>query len=111
MKGEHALIDTGAGGDCIDDGLAKALKLPVVDEGEMSGVGGTHRAYIYLGRLYIPTMKVMLFQRFTGVKLSEGGQSHRVILGRPFLRNYRLTYDGTTGGVTLNPPDAEDGTE
>ena len=40
--GIRALIDTGAGGDCIDDKLARALSLPVTDEGEISGVGGKH---------------------------------------------------------------------
>lgn len=37
-KNVKALIDTGAGGDCIDEDLAKALGLPITDEGEMSGV-------------------------------------------------------------------------
>jgi hypothetical protein len=97
-----ALIDTGAGGDCIDDDLARELGLPITDEGEISGVGGRHPALIYTARLYVPSLDRLLFQPFTGVKLQEGDQWHRVILGRPFLRRYRLVYDGKDGTVTLD---------
>lgn len=105
-KGIKALIDTGAGGDCIDDRLAQKLNLPVTEEGEISGVGGRHHAYIYTARLYVPSLNRLLFQQFTGVKLAEGQQFQRVILGRTFLRQYRLIYDGLTGEV-----DVEDGAD
>lgn len=101
LKGVRALIDTGAGGDCIDDDLARSLGLPVTDEGEISGVGGRHHAYIYTARLWVPHLNQLLFQPFTGVKLREGEQWHRVILGRGFLRPYRLSYDGPSGQVEL----------
>lgn len=100
-KKVKALIDTGAGGDCIDDELAKRLNLPIHDEGEISGVGGRHRAFIYTARIYIPALDRLLFQPFTGVRLQEGEQWHRVILGRSFLRGYRLIYDGVTGQVEV----------
>ncbi len=97
-----ALIDTGAGGDCIDDELARQLSLPVTDEGEISGVGGRHHAFIYTARVYVPSLDRLLFQPFTGVKLLEGRQWHRVILGRTFLRQYRLAYDGASGQVEIS---------
>ncbi len=100
-KNVKALIDTGAGGDCIDDDLAKALGLPITDEGEMSGVGGRHHAFIYTARLFVPSLNRLLFQPFTGVKLQQGDQWHQVILGRPFLRRYKLVYDGRDGSVVL----------
>ncbi|MDO9247377.1 MAG: retropepsin-like aspartic protease [Phenylobacterium sp.] len=102
LKKVKALIDTGAGGDCIDDDLARSLGLPITDEGEISGIGGKHRAFIYTARIYVPDLGRLLFQPFTGVKLAEGEQWHRVILGRAFLRPYRMTYDGTTGQVEVN---------
>ena len=101
LKKVRALIDTGAGGECIDDTLARTLGLPVADEGWMSGVGGRHWAAIYVARVYIPSLNRLLFQRFTGVKLEEGNQWHRVILGRAFLRRYRMNYDGETGAVEI----------
>lgn len=101
VKGVKALIDTGAGGDCIDDELARSLGLPITDEGEISGVGGKHQAFIYTARLYVPQLGRLLFQPFTGVKLSEGEQWHRIILGRSFLRPHRLSYDGESGQVEI----------
>jgi hypothetical protein len=101
VKKVHALIDTGAGGECIDDELARSPDLPISEEGWISGVGGRHRAVIYVARVYVPSLDRLLFQRFAGVRLSEGGQSHQVILGRAFLRRYRLAYDGSTGQVEI----------
>lgn len=100
-KKVRALIDTGAGGDCIDDELARSLGLPITDEGEISGIGGKHQAYIYTARIYVPQLDRLLFQPFTGVRLQQGEQWHSVILGRSFLRPYRLTYEGTTGQVEI----------
>lgn len=102
LKNIKALIDTGAGGECIDDDLAQQLGLPITEEGWISGVGGRHRAVIYTARIYVPALERLLFQRFTGVKLQEGDQWHRVILGRSFLRPYRMSYDGGTGQVELS---------
>jgi len=101
MKGVRALLDTGAGANCIDDGLARSLGLPITDEGEVSGIGGRTLANIYTARLYIPDLGRLLFERFAGVKLEEGEQWHRVILGRSFLRPYRMTYDATSGKVEI----------
>ena len=87
------------------DELAQRLQLPIHDEGEISGVGGRHRAFIYTARIYIPQLDKLLFQPFTGVKLYEGEQWHRVILGRSFLRHYRLAYEGATGQVGITQAD------
>ena len=100
-KSVRALLDTGAGMDGIDETLARDLNLPVTDEVEVSGIGGRHRARLYLARLWIPGLDRLLFQPFAGVKLEEGDQWHRVILGRNFLRAYRVNYVGLTGEVEL----------
>ena len=75
--------------------------MPITDEGEISGVGGKHHAFIYTARLFIPQLNKLLFQPFTGVKLQQGEQWHRVILGRSFLRPYQLFYDGSGGQVEI----------
>jgi hypothetical protein len=67
----------------------------------MSGIGGKHETDVYMARVYIPALDRMLFQPFTGVMLEEGEQTHRIILGRGFLRPYRVNYDGRTGKVEL----------
>jgi hypothetical protein len=38
---------------------------------------------------------------FAGVHLQEGGQLHRALIGRTFLRHYKMVYEGLTGTVTL----------
>jgi hypothetical protein len=105
LKGVRALIDTGAGGDCIDDELARSLGLPMTDEGEISGIGGRQHAFIYTARIFVPQLNRLLFQPFTGVKLQEGQQWHRVILGRTFLRPFSMRYDGPTGVVDISDYD------
>lgn len=103
-KGVRALLDTGAGANCIDDGLARSLGLPITDEGEVSGIGGKTSANIYLARIYVPDLNRLLFEPFAGVKLEEGEQWHRVILGRAFLRPYQMIYDATNGRVEIIEP-------
>jgi len=104
LKGVRALLDTGAGGNCIDDELARTLGLPIMDEGEVVGINGRTPANIYMARMYIPDLDRLLFEPFSGVRLMEGEQWHRVILGRPFLRPYRMIYDATCGKVELVEP-------
>ena len=100
-KRVKALIDTGAGADCIDEKLAERLGLPISGKTEISGIGGRHDALIYIARLYVPELDRLMFQAFTGVKLEDGDQWHSVILGRGFLRQYGLTYEGLTGQVQI----------
>ena len=38
---------------------------------------------------------------FAGVHLQEGGQLPRALIGRTFLRRYKMVYEGLTGTVTL----------
>jgi hypothetical protein len=58
-----------------------------------------------MARIYIPGLNKLLFQPFAGVRLYEGEQWRRVILGRSFLRHYRLAYDGRTGEAEIIDPD------
>ena len=39
--------------------------------------------------------------QFAGVYLLRGGQDLRVLMGRTFLANFQLGYNGTSGKVTL----------
>ena len=100
----HALVDTGAGANCIDEALAIRLGLPVTDEGETSGVHGVAKTTFYLARIYIPELDRLLFERLAGARLEGTGIPHRAILGRPFLRPYRVAYHGITGVVEIIEP-------
>lgn len=98
-----ALVDTGADGNSIDNELASSLRLPAYQYDVLiSGSVGQHVTNIYLAHVYIPGLNRIVGGRFTGVNLAGGGQYHRAIIGRSFLRGFVLHYDGRTGEVTLS---------
>jgi predicted aspartyl protease len=99
-----ALVDTGAGESCIDQLLAVQLGLPLVDRKAISGVHGSHMTNIYLAQLYVPPFNYTIYGLFAGVGLKEGGQQHHALIGRTFLQNFRLEYDGHTGSVKVIGP-------
>ena len=99
----EALVDTGAAVTCIDVGLAGALNLPIVSQaGRASGVFGIGETVTYSVTIHLPELNATFSGHVLGARLEEGGQRHRVIIGRDFLRHFRLSYDGRTGAVTLS---------
>ena len=97
-----ALVDTGATESCIDSALALDLDLPVVDRQTVSGVHGSNAVNFHLAQIYIPDLSHTEFGLFAGVHLTAGGQPHQALMGRTFLKNVLLMYDGTTGSVTIS---------
>lgn len=101
LQGVEALVDTGASTSCIDNLLGSQLNLPIIDRIQISGAGGHHMANMYLAQIYIPSLSSTIIGSFAGVDLLAGGQRHSALIGRSFLRNCRMEYDGTTGSVKL----------
>jgi predicted aspartyl protease len=101
VTGLHALVDTGATESCIDTLLAANLKLPVVDRRSVSGIHGAKEVDMYLAQVHIVTLRYTIHGAFAGVDLRAGGQLHSALIGRTFLRQFRMVYDGTTGDVEL----------
>ena len=97
-----ALIDTGAFECCIDSALARLLRLPIVDREDRSGVDGKQKFNIHLAQICIPELDLTIFGRFAGVHLFAGGQPHSALIGRTLLQYCSMTYEGTTGIVTLS---------
>ena len=97
----QALIDTGAGDSCIDNLLAAQLNLPIIDRRRISGSAGPHETNVYLAQVHMPSLNYTIFGAFAGVDLKAGGQVHSALIGRTFLANFKMIYDGTTGDVTL----------
>ena len=85
----------------MDSTLAHALKLPAVDREDRSGAHGKHKLNIHLAQIYIPALDWKIVGRFAGVHLHAGGQSHFALIGRTFLRDFTMTYEGATGTVTI----------
>lgn len=102
LKGVLALVDTGATESCIDNLLAVQLNLPIVDRRAIAGVGGQHMVNVYLAQIHVPSLPFTIYGAFAGVDLKAGGQMHSALIGRTFLRNYRMTYDGISGTVTIS---------
>ena len=97
-----ALVDTGAGDSCVDSDLARDLDLPVVDHERISGVGGEFETDIYLAQIYIPSLNMTLYGEFAAVHLKSSGQPYSALLGRTFLQNVTMSYDGRTGVVLIS---------
>jgi hypothetical protein len=102
ITGQHALVDSGASECCIDSLLAAQLNLPVVDRRPISGIHGKEEVNIHLAQIYVPSLGHIMYGRFAGVHLAAGGQVHRAILGRTFLKYFRMSYNGATGEVILS---------
>jgi predicted aspartyl protease len=98
----RALVDTGATECCIDSLLASQLGLPVVDRRSISGVGGRHVVNVHLAQVFVSSLNFIMYGMFAAVDLAAGGQAHRVLMGRTFLRAFTMTYEGRTGTVTIS---------
>ena len=96
------LVDTGAMTSCIDSDLAMSLGLPIVDREVIVGVHGPSVVNVHLAQIYVPDLEFIVSGRFSGVHLTAGGQRHFALLGRTFLRNFTMTYEGRAGIVTIS---------
>jgi predicted aspartyl protease len=97
-----ALVDTGATDSSIDSALAMDLGLPVVDRATVAGALGAGAVNVHLAQIYVPDLDCTVHGRFAGVHLAAGGQRHFALLGRTFLRNFTMTYEGRAGVVTIS---------
>ena len=52
--------------------------------------------------LHGPSLEHTIVGGFAEVRLADSGLRHRVLIGRGFLRRFRMLYDGRTGVVTLS---------
>ena len=97
-----ALVDTGATESCIDSELALILNLPIVDRQKVAGVHGADTVNVHLAQIHVPSLDFTVYGRFAGVHLRAGGQPHFALIGRTFLQNFTMTYEGRTGNVILS---------
>lgn len=99
----EALVDTGSVVTCVDVRLADALNLPVAGQSDdVASVLGAGQVVDYYATIHLPELDATFTGRVVGAHLEAGGQRHSVIIGRDFLRHFRLTYDGRTGEVSLS---------
>ena len=78
------------------------LALPVAGRERMAGADGVAEVNMHLAQIHVPELNWTVYGWFASVHLTAGGQPHRALIGRTFLRHFMLAYDGRTGSVTLS---------
>lgn len=73
----------------------------MVDVQPIGGTIGLHDANIYAAQIHVPALADTAWGRFAAVNLKQANMPFRALIGRNFLRNYELTYEGPTGHVTI----------
>lgn len=119
--GGYLLVDSGAGSICIDEDVAKQLKLEVVDQADAHGIHGRGNVNRYSARLLLPLKDALGCSTLLRVPLEPIGiqdmrKNHKAdglvgpdgrpadaigVLGRLFLQFVDLHYDGRTGTVDM----------
>ena len=89
------LIDTGASDVCIDYRLASELRLRQIDQQTVATPGGSLLAAVFLGVLEVPALQFKKLMPLYALKV--GRASYNVILGRSFLADFIVTFDGPNG--------------
>ena len=97
-----ALVDTGAALSCVDSQLATHLGLPIVDREPVSGAHGAQDVNVHVAQIFVPELNATILGRFHAVHLTAGGQPHSALIGRSFLMDFTMVYEGTTGTVTIS---------
>ena len=95
-----ALIDTGAQYTCIDSALADEIRLPVVNKQRVGGVG-LLTVDVYNGQIHVGLLRYTIHGPIAGIPGLEDRIHVPVVLGRAFLRDCKLVYDGRSGEVTI----------
>ena len=97
------VIDTGASHVLIDRKTAKTLGLRAHNKGTAELASGDNiPATIYHGIIEAPDLGVALVTELYAFE--ENISSPRVLIGRSFLRNFLVTFDGPSGIVTFAKP-------
>ena len=96
-----ALVDTGATFSCIDDEIARSLDLPLVDRRSFYMLNGKCECNAYLAHIVVPALSLFQHGILYGSPLDEIDRPYRAVIGRTFLRDMVLVYDGPTGSVRI----------
>lgn len=93
-----ALIDTGATVSCIDEKFAVSLGLRIVDRKEIGGVAGRKEHNVHLGTISVEDLNHYEMIGLVGVTLIP---QVPIILGRDFLFDKLMVYDGKNGRLVI----------
>lgn len=97
----EALIDTGASVVCIDKSIAEELALEQTDKRSVHAVGGMVETSVFAGLLEVPELDYKrVIEMFAPRHASA---SHAVLLGRSFLQDFIVTFNGPDGTFQFAP--------
>lgn len=99
----RGLIDTGASAVFIDERIARGAGLKNVGPTTMHVPGDVIvDATVYAGRLQVPILGYDRLVRFCAAKHSQDG--HDILLGRSFLSDFIVVFDGPQGDFRFLRP-------
>ncbi|MFT3729055.1 MAG: retropepsin-like aspartic protease [Terricaulis sp.] len=99
----NALVDTGASFVFIDPSVAVALRLKHIDNGEIDTVGQRVGCLIYSGILEIEELRFK--ERLNLWAPNVRRMSYQIVLGREFLKNFVVTFDGPKDCMIIGSTD------
>jgi predicted aspartyl protease len=100
----NALIDTGASKTAVDENVCLKLGLKPTSVIKMAHAGGAENRYCYpiLIQLLVGiSIAPILIPIAASVNLNVGKQPHILLIGRDFLSNIRMVYNGPMGRIEL----------
>ena len=59
---------------------------------------------MHLAQVHVIALNFTIYGEFAAVDLRAGGQSIDALIGRTFLKHFKMVYDGTTGDVEIIDP-------
>ena len=91
---EHGLVDTGASMTCIDVSIAKKLNLIPHDRILVSTPNGEAMQFLYDVSMQFPVTGKDAFWELQVLGANLGKNSHKILIGRDFLKKGILIYNG-----------------
>ena len=96
-----ALIDTGASITAVDEDVVASLGIQPIGQMKLSTPSQSRSSWLYAARLTCSGMAMPVPEILDIVGCTLQPQGFIALLGRNFLRNFVLVYDGRAGFFTL----------
>ena len=63
---------------------------------------GAEKVNMHLAQIIVTSLRFTIYGAFAGVHLKAGGMGYQALIGRTFLRNVTMVYEGLTGTVSIS---------